>query len=137
TQPPADVRGRIIRASILPIEDEETMIARLRAGAEAVERGELDAEDFAGIWSQYLRELFRRASSVPTPADARERVAEPTQAQIDDACMWYRHDFGLLDDEEREHMRSQARAWFGAWGKALSNGDDPAALLRTPRGEKN
>src|SRR5690606_40159877 len=66
---PADVRGRIIRASILPIEDEETMIARLRAGAEAVERGELDAEDFAGIWSQHLRELFRRASSVPAPAD--------------------------------------------------------------------
>ena len=73
---PADVRGRIIRASILPIEDEETMIARLRAGAEAVERGELDAEDFAGIWSQYLRELFRRASSVPTPADVRELAVE-------------------------------------------------------------
>lgn len=72
---PADVRGRIIRASILPIEDEETMIARLRAGAEAVERGELDAEDFAGIWSQYLRELLR-ASSVPAPADVRELAVE-------------------------------------------------------------
>ena len=75
---PADVRGGIIRASILPIEDEETMIAGLRAGAEAVERGELDAEDFAGIWSQYLRELFRRASSV-----VRERVA----ADADE--IWY------------------------------------------------
>lgn len=26
------------------------------------------------------------------PADVRERVTEPTQALIDDACMWYRHD---------------------------------------------
>src|SRR5690606_39384704 len=76
TQTPADVRGRIIRASILPIEDEETMIAGLRAGTEAVERGELDAGSFVAVWSQYLRELFRRASSVPSPADVREQVAE-------------------------------------------------------------
>ena len=74
TQTPADVRGRIIRASIPPIEDEETMIAGLRAGAEAVERGELDAGSFVAVWSQYLRELFRRASSVPAPADVREQI---------------------------------------------------------------
>src|SRR5690606_32627852 len=62
TQTPADVRGRIIRASILPIEDEETMIASLRSGAEAVGRGELDVDDFVGIWSQYLRQLLRASS---------------------------------------------------------------------------
>lgn len=62
---------------------------------------------------------------------AGEDVREPTDAQVNDAYMWYRHDFGLLDDEERERVRFQAREWFRAWGKALSNGDDPAALLHS------
>jgi len=76
------------------------------------------------------------AAFTPHPAPAAgEDVREPTDAQVNDACMWYRHDFGLLDDEEKKHVRFQARGWFRAWGKALSNGDDAAALLRTPRGE--
>ena len=112
---PADVRGRIIRASILPIEDEETMIARLRAGAEAVERGELDAEDFAGIWSQYLRELLR-ASSVPAPADVRERVAKIVREAMEDARR-----------SERLNTFPQSSMWDYA--------DRILALLRTPRGE--
>src|SRR5690606_34629228 len=113
---PADVRGRIIRASILPIEDEETMIARLRAGAEAVERGELDAEDFAGIWSQYLRELFRRASSVPAPADVRVRVAKIVREAMADAGRSER-----LNTFVRNSM----------WDYT----DRILALLPTPRGE--
>lgn len=122
---PADVRGRIIRASILPIEDEETMIARLRAGAEAVERGELDAEDFAGIWSQHLRELFRRASSVPAPADVRERVAkevylwEATRVGADESwALWL----------WREESNTRRRQYFNVADRIL-------ALLRTPRGD--
>ena len=70
------------------------------------------------------------------PADVRELVKEPTQAQIDDACMWYRHDFGLLSESERDSVRFEARQWFRAWGKALSNGDDPAALRSEAKGEE-
>src|SRR5690606_36146925 len=134
---PADVRGRIIRASILPIEDEETMIARLRAGAEAVERGELDAEDFAGIWSQYLRELFRRASSVPTPADVRERVDVPglPDGRTPLTGVFTTHHAG------RPHaiVLWQGAPWLvwqhpdGLWVTEAKV--QVLALLRTPRGE--
>ena len=116
TQPPADVRGKILRASILPFEDEDTLLAGLRAGAEAVERGELDAEDFAGIWSQYLRELFRRASSVPAPADVRVRVAKIVREAMADAGRSER-----LNTFVRNSM----------WDYT----DRILALLPTPRGE--
>lgn len=31
--------------------------------------------------------------------------------------MWYRHDFGLLEGEERERRRLTAREWLRAWPK--------------------
>lgn len=118
TQPPADVRERIIRASILPIEDEETMIAGLRAGAEAVERGELDVDDFVGVWSQYLRELFRRASSVPAPADVRELAVEIIRSLDLIARNYDSYEYGL---PVMTHYNEMV--------------DTVVALLRTPRGE--
>ena len=121
---PADVRGRIIRASILPIEDEETMIARLRAGAEAVERGELDAEDFAGVWSQYLRQLLR-ASSVPAPADVRERAAKTVY-------LWEVTRFGAAESwalrSWEQESNTRRELYFNVADRIL-------ALLRAPRGE--
>jgi hypothetical protein len=53
----------------------------------------------------------------PSPMEA--AMGEPTEAQINDACMWYRHDFGLLQGQEREMVRFQAKEWLRAWGKAL------------------
>jgi hypothetical protein len=114
----ADVRGRIIRASILPIEDEETMIAGLRAGAEAIERGELDADDFVGIWSQYLRELFRRASSVHAPADARELAREIIRSLDMIARNYDSYEYGLPVMTHYDEMV-----------------DTVVAILRAPRGE--
>ena len=43
---------------------------------------------------------------------------EPTDAQINSACLSYRHDFGLLDDEERAKVRFHAVEWLRAWRKA-------------------
>jgi hypothetical protein len=31
---------------------------------------------------------------------------------IDDACMSYRHDFGLMSDEEQNKLRREAREWL-------------------------
>jgi hypothetical protein len=41
----------------------------------------------------------------------------PTEAEIDDACLSYRHDFGLLKEIEQEGLRFDARDWLLAWAK--------------------
>lgn len=45
---------------------------------------------------------------------------KPTEEQIADACMWYRHDFGLLsDDEKRAQMFIMREYWRAIW-KAIN-----------------
>jgi hypothetical protein len=45
---------------------------------------------------------------------------EPTQEQLADACMWNRHDFGLLDDELKEfEMFKMRERWRAIW-KAIN-----------------
>lgn len=41
----------------------------------------------------------------------------PTETQINSACLSYRHDFGLLNEEERKMVRFQAVEWLNAWLK--------------------
>ena len=45
----------------------------------------------------------------------------PTPQQIDDACMFFRHDFGLMKPIEQEKLRSSAINWLMAWRKTLGN----------------
>lgn len=49
--------------------------------------------------------------------DASRSLRGPTDLETDDACMWYRHDFGLLPDDERMHLRIEAKEWLRAWCK--------------------
>lgn len=58
------------------------------------------------------------------------RAAVPntlTAAQLADACMSYRHDYGLMDIEARETMRREAAEWWRCFEKTLNN---PPAHLR-------
>lgn len=43
--------------------------------------------------------------------------SEPTEKQIDSACLSFRHDFGLMNDREKQKLRFQAREWLIAWMK--------------------
>lgn len=42
---------------------------------------------------------------------------KPTPAQIDSACLSYRHDFGLLPENDRATIRLEAKWWLEAWLK--------------------
>ena len=42
----------------------------------------------------------------------------PPGCHIEDACMNYSHDYGLLCDKDRENMQFQATEWLRAWIKA-------------------
>jgi len=40
---------------------------------------------------------------------------------IESACMYYRHDFGLLEGAERGHVIFEAREWARAFDKAIED----------------
>ena len=42
---------------------------------------------------------------------------KPTDAQINSACLSFRHDFGLLPEELRHQIRFDAVEWLNAWLK--------------------
>ena len=42
---------------------------------------------------------------------------EPTDAEAYGACMYMRHDFGLLPSHERKEMMFEARLWLISWSK--------------------
>ena len=48
---------------------------------------------------------------------------ELSEKQIADACLRYRHDFGLLDKYERDCIVNEARRWADAFGIGGSNND--------------
>lgn len=45
---------------------------------------------------------------------------EPTKAEIDSVCFSYRHDFGLLDEDDKELTRWMAKEWLHAWRKGMN-----------------
>lgn len=45
--------------------------------------------------------------------------AEPTRAQVFDACLSYRHDFGIMDKEKAMSLQYEAMEWLRCWRKAL------------------
>ncbi|HUW43793.1 MAG TPA: hypothetical protein VMV95_02440 [Bacillota bacterium] len=45
---------------------------------------------------------------------------EPNIEQIHDACLSYRHDYGLMSKKEQEKLRFEALEWLKSWRKALS-----------------
>jgi len=65
-----------------------------------------------------LRERAMRAEAelARVVAAERERWKEPTDEQVADACLWSRHDFGLLPDEEKRIAMSVIREhWRAVW----------------------
>ncbi len=60
------------------------------------------------------------------------KLENPTDAQLNDACLWFRHDFGLLSEHEKKKVRFEAKEWFSAWQKALA---DPAVCRGCGRPE--
>lgn len=79
--------------------------------------------ELARIWTKVDAIRAKQANKPrhsPLPGTApgevvRENNWEPTDAQINSACMSRRHDFGLLSEEKRASMRFEAREWLRAW----------------------
>ena len=44
-------------------------------------------------------------------------MIEPTQEQVNSACLSYRHDYGLLSEGAQKTVQYEAREWLHAWRK--------------------
>jgi hypothetical protein len=114
-------RGRELAA------EPEKLIAQLTRRADEMEA----IADTAGLRSSWYLEgaaALRKAArdnrrAVKALTAVAPGVRVPTDAQVNSACLSYRHDFGLLPDEQRKTVMFQAREWLHAWQKEL-----PAAL---------
>lgn len=45
----------------------------------------------------------------------------PKPEQVDSACLSFRHDYGLLEDGEKDRVRFEAIEWFVAWVKEFEH----------------
>jgi hypothetical protein len=79
--------------------------------------------ELARIWTKVdqIREKQARKplhSPLPGASAGHKDVPnnwKPTEAQLNSACMSFRHDFGLLSPEEQREIRFVAREWLRAW----------------------
>lgn len=46
-----------------------------------------------------------------------DAIREPTVMEIGNACLAYRHDFGLLTEDDAANVWAEAKAWHEAWAK--------------------
>jgi hypothetical protein len=51
-------------------------------------------------------------------------MREPTNEEVRNACMNYRHDFGLLSEVESDKMMFEAKEWLRAWMKVVESGEN-------------
>jgi hypothetical protein len=87
--------------------------------------GALDGADEAQGLTNELRARAEAAEARVKELEAQPAVqpmvkVKPTDAQVASACLSYRHDFGLLPDDERARVMFQAREWLHAWKKELA-----------------
>ena len=78
-----------------------------------------------------LKQWMKRRHSVASTG-LLER--EPTDAEAYGACMYFRHDFGLLPSHERKELMFVAELWLIAWKKV--NEDSSNTVADQPREQK-
>jgi len=46
-------------------------------------------------------------------------IREPTEAEVEDACLCFDHSFGLMSKSEQDMLKFTAKEWLRAWYKVL------------------
>ena len=67
-------------------------------------------------------EAINQGFKGPPPSDGQVDLlvnCSPSDDQIFNACMYRRHDFGLMKKEDQERMVFSAKEWLRAWSKVL------------------
>lgn len=127
SRPPGDVRREF--------GDVAVTLAAL-AEAKGYDLSEVGDEALDRNWSRIDAIREKQASKPKNTflpgATEPENSWEPTVAQTASACLSFRHDFGLLQPEERRTTMFIAREWLRAWMKEMPK--TPALrFIKTPK----
>ncbi|MGB6080287.1 MAG: hypothetical protein WBF99_12585 [Xanthobacteraceae bacterium] len=94
------------------------------AGTYAIDdRASFIPKDYLTNGERESLEEFNSLNIVPGPRktppapQAVEAAWEPTDAQINSACLSFRHDYGLLHEDDRRQVQFEAVEWLRAWQK--------------------
>ena len=81
-----------------------------------------------------VNELAKEYQDLKAEVERLRRALESDvhAAVVDDACMSFRHDFGLLSHDDQQILRRAALVWLEVWGKAIL---EPSAATRAAIGE--
>lgn len=72
-----------------------------------------------GIIGYLIMDFFNKEEALKTKLEIlTENVFKPHPEDLHNACMYFRHDYGLMKPEEQENLRWQAKEWLYAWSKA-------------------
>jgi hypothetical protein len=82
-------------------------IERLRAEVERLTNGR---DTMGNLWAKGKEDNERLRAALRD---------DPTPEQVYNACLSYRHDFGLLSVEDRKIVAFEAKEWLRAWQKTL------------------
>ena len=69
-------------------------------------------------WQESVNQRLERLEKAN---GAKPTLCEVTDRMINSACMSYRHDFGLLTEEEQNRMRIEAKEWLRVWKKEFGH----------------
>lgn len=89
--------------------------ARARVDGAASEKGCISRSGgFTESHDGLLNSPQPEAGIKPGPSDPAQEP-EATRAQVNSACLSYRHDFGLLAPDRQGDLQNEAREWLRAW----------------------
>jgi hypothetical protein len=77
-------------------------------------------KDKYGYDPEYIKELTTEDESVliKEAKEANMPNMETVGKMTNSACMYYRHDFGLLKEEAQQEVREEGLQWYLSWMKA-------------------
>lgn len=106
---------------------DEGLLIKTLEGVMRADPGDWIIKGVAGEFYPCKPDIFA-ATYEPVSDDApaapqAEPQRELSEKQIADACLRYRHDFGLLDKYERDCIVNEARRWADAFGIGGSDAD--------------
>jgi len=80
----------------------------------------------AGHLIEAIEKFFKRIAAKinrPPNKESSTSLLKPMQAEIESACLYYDHSYGLMDDDQRKKLEQDAAEWLIAWRKAREDAD--------------
>lgn len=76
-------------------------------------------EEFEDTNGDHVYSVLTHWMPLPSSPDEAPKREPLTEEQLASACLWYRHDFGLMDDAQRQALMAEAARWALAFGKSI------------------